>query len=245
MIIYKITNLVNNKIYIGQTRNSLNSRWSCHIRDSKYASTGIDSAIRKYGKENFKVEVLDDTASSLEELNNLEIYYIKLYNSTNNKIGYNQTTGGGGISGYTHNEESKYRCGSSFRGKKRIKTVDQVDKWRITFYKNNNHIKSEEFCRKQSENLKLAYASGRRKPNGKGVGGRKPMSEEEKIRNSVTQSGAKKMFHKKLEIITLVYKDEISDRLSEEFEFCTKSNNFIWKDYKYVKRKEFKMLKPF
>ena len=58
MIIYKITNLINNKIYIGQTKGSIESRWYYHLRDSKNATKGIDAAIRKYGKEDLKIITL-------------------------------------------------------------------------------------------------------------------------------------------------------------------------------------------
>lgn len=244
MIIYKITNLINNKIYIGLTRNSLDSRWSYHIRDSKNAKKGIDAAIRKYGKENFKVEIIDETATTLEELNNLEIYYIKLFNSTNNKIGYNQTSGGGGIVNYHHSEETKIKCGSSFRGKHRIKTSDQVDKWRKTYYQNGNNKKDELFCKNQSKNLKLAYAEGRRKPNGKGVGGRGKMSEEEKLQNINRQKDSKRMFNKEQQIKILARPTEFEILLKNGFEFCTRSTLEIYRNFKYVNRKEFKLEKP-
>ena len=69
--IYKITNITNNKIYIGQTCRSINLRWLDHCYASKYPShkdyeCPLHRAIRKYGDKNFKVEEID-TASSLEE----------------------------------------------------------------------------------------------------------------------------------------------------------------------------------
>ncbi len=57
MIIYKITNIINNKIYIGKTEKSLNKRWSGHIAKSrKNIISVLHNAILKYGKENFKIE---------------------------------------------------------------------------------------------------------------------------------------------------------------------------------------------
>ena len=73
MIIYKITNKVNNKIYIGQTRNQLKNRWRDHIGAARRGSLApIHQAIRKYSAEQFKLEILEK-CSSLEEMNQREI----------------------------------------------------------------------------------------------------------------------------------------------------------------------------
>ena len=94
MIIYKITNVVNNKVYIGLTTTSLKKRWYAHIRDSKKSEKHLYAAMRKYGLDNFKIEVIDDTAKDMQELGKLERKYIKLYNSTDPNYGYNITYGG-------------------------------------------------------------------------------------------------------------------------------------------------------
>jgi group I intron endonuclease len=98
-IIYKITNLVNGKMYAGQTTRSLGDRWAEHKRN---ALNGVDYplyfAIRKYGVENFTVEKID-SVSSLEELNKREIFWIKELNSlTKNDGGYNVLKGGFSLS---------------------------------------------------------------------------------------------------------------------------------------------------
>lgn len=86
--IYKITNKVNGKSYIGQTRNTVEFRWRQHYKakDNKY----FHRAIVKYGKENFEVETLEEC--NVEDLNSREIYYISKYNTFEN--GYNLTKGG-------------------------------------------------------------------------------------------------------------------------------------------------------
>lgn len=95
--IYKIINKINNKIYIGQTCKSLNKRWISHKCDSKNKNYYFYSAIRKYGEINFVMEEIDKCYEK-DEADKLEKYYIKLYNSSNPKIGYNSTLGGeGGI----------------------------------------------------------------------------------------------------------------------------------------------------
>lgn len=86
--IYKTTNLINNKIYIGQ-------HIAMTFEPDKYIGSGqrLKLAINKYGIENFKNELICECYSQ-EELNEKEIYYINYYNSTDRKIGYNLTTGG-------------------------------------------------------------------------------------------------------------------------------------------------------
>ena len=101
MYIYKITNKINNKIYIGQTYNkTIYDRFNRHIKEACPKSKSyIDRAISKYGEENFICELID-TANSLNELNQKEIYWISYYNSINHNIGYNLTSGGDGGNTY-------------------------------------------------------------------------------------------------------------------------------------------------
>lgn len=88
--IYKITNKVNGKVYIGQTKYTIEARWKQH--QYKKDKTHFHNAIRKYGVENFIVEQLEEC--EISELDSKEIYYIAKYNSF--KEGYNSTIGGDG-----------------------------------------------------------------------------------------------------------------------------------------------------
>lgn len=94
--IYRITNILNGKVYIGQTIQEVKDRWYRHCAKKGLSKQEMDMhikrAILKYGKENFKVETLEDCDSSL--LNEREIYYISYYDSYKN--GYNSTPGGQG-----------------------------------------------------------------------------------------------------------------------------------------------------
>lgn len=103
MLIYKIENLVNNKIYIGLTRGALEVRWKSHLASARAQhkkKSALHSAIGKYGKENFSMEVIDDSAKTIEELINLEKQYIKEYDSfISGGKGYNMTFGGDGVLG--------------------------------------------------------------------------------------------------------------------------------------------------
>ena len=90
MVIYKVTNLINGKVYIGQTIDEKPvRRWWKHCNDNK---TMFDKSISKYGKENFSFEVID-TAFSQDELNEKEKYWIAFYGSMA-PHGYNLTSGG-------------------------------------------------------------------------------------------------------------------------------------------------------
>lgn len=103
--IYKIVNRVNGMIYIGQTRNSINTRFIHHKSSAKRQKTYLYNAMNKYGVENFTIEQID-TASSIDELNEKEIYWIKKLN-TKKPNGYNMVNGGNSVSGLHHTEETK------------------------------------------------------------------------------------------------------------------------------------------
>lgn len=92
--IYKITNKLTGKSYIGQTVTSIPQRMSKHYSHAKVATTGIDFALQKYGKDNFTVEQLCECND--DALDDLERYYIQHYDTYNN--GYNLTVGGQDIS---------------------------------------------------------------------------------------------------------------------------------------------------
>ena len=94
MIIYKATNKTTKKEYVGLTKNELSNRKADHKRKAKSGKStmAFHDAIRKYGFENFEWEIID-TATTLEELNEKEIYWIKKLN-TLIPNGYNIEKGG-------------------------------------------------------------------------------------------------------------------------------------------------------
>lgn len=99
-IIYKTTNLINGKVYIGQTIKKLSERKTKHYYDAKNNNTYFSRALIKYGFENFGWEIIDCAELDSDELNYLEEYWIKFYNSNDARCGYNLTKGGSGCSGY-------------------------------------------------------------------------------------------------------------------------------------------------
>lgn len=144
--IYKTTNNINGKIYIGQ-----------HITDrlnDGYKGSGIviEQAFKKYGKHNFKMEVLEFyEGDSKEEFNKLERSYIEKFDSINSEIGYNRTLCcGGGFLGeevykkrfYRHSEEAKRKIGLSHKG--RVVSEETIEKMRkANLGKINNNCKKK------------------------------------------------------------------------------------------------------
>ena len=120
-IIYKVTNKINGKIYIGATTRDLKIRKSEHERGDK---TVFDRAISKYGKENFEWEIIDESSTTYLELQEKEIFYISFYDSRKN--GYNITNGGELLAGVSKTEEHRKKISES--NKKNKKTANYGEK---------------------------------------------------------------------------------------------------------------------
>ena len=93
---YLVHNLVNGKVYVGQTIYSVSHRWSGHVSATKIKDRGtssLHSSIRKHGRDNFLVEEIGQ-AKTKSELDNLESLWIILLGTVNRKAGYNLRSGG-------------------------------------------------------------------------------------------------------------------------------------------------------
>lgn len=110
MIIYKIQNKLNGKIYIGQTMKDVNRRIAEHLK----AQSHIGNALRKYGIQCFDVMVID-VANDREILCDKEMEYINLYDCKHPN-GYNHTDGGEGVLNLS--QESRDRISKSMQGDK-------------------------------------------------------------------------------------------------------------------------------
>jgi group I intron endonuclease len=138
--IYKITNLVNGKIYIGQTVQTIERRWlSGHCAASK-KPTLLQRAIKKYGKDSFSVEIVEIQPLSLLDVR--EIYWIAHYNSSDTGIGYNLTSGGN--SNKKISESSRQKMAAAKLGK--------------------SLPKSEAACKSISESAKRRYQNKENHP---------------------------------------------------------------------------------
>lgn len=164
MVIYKITNKVNGKIYIGQTVRSMKVRLMEHKRPSK--NSLLAKSMRRYGIENFKVELIDE-AYTIEELNNKEIYYIKKFNCIYPN-GYNLCCGGGNTEGYKYTSIARSKMSSSRKGKYTGENNHFYGKKHTeeTKKKMKDAFKDKEFYAKRCEHLsKVRYIGGKRVRN--------------------------------------------------------------------------------
>lgn len=109
MVIYKITNLVNGKVYIGQTIQNPKRRWRLH--EYSNSCRALKAAIDKYGKNNFQFSIIS-RADNIEQLNYREAYYIQLFKSLSPK-GYNLRYGG---ENSKLSEETKLRISAANKG---------------------------------------------------------------------------------------------------------------------------------
>lgn len=101
--IYKLTNLINSKVYIGQTV-QVYSRFMCgnlsHLRAFEYQCRNnltnyrLYNALRKYGCRNFELSILESDLLNKDEMNEREIFYISKFKSNEDNFGYNMTPGG-------------------------------------------------------------------------------------------------------------------------------------------------------
>lgn len=103
--IYLITNKVNQKKYVGQTRTTIKERYKKHIKTSRTSNRHLYCAMRKYGIENFIIEELERVEND-NQLDIREQYWISYYNSYYN--GYNETKGGSGNLQYNYDEIYEY-----------------------------------------------------------------------------------------------------------------------------------------
>ena len=93
--IYKFTNKINEKVYIGKSVD-IEGRYKSHFKPSELNKDCIfNRALRKYGKDGFTFNIILECAK--EELNYWEKYFIKIYDSTNPNKGYNMQHGGDGV----------------------------------------------------------------------------------------------------------------------------------------------------
>jgi group I intron endonuclease len=153
-IIYKVTNLINNKVYIGQTVGLLEDRWNGHCRSDK---SPLDRAIQKYGKNNFIIEEID-RGITYYELNEKEIKYIKKYDSLSHNNGYNIYSGGKHLYIQNIGEETKLKMSLSAR--KRFQREEEkekqsfVQKERFKKQEERDKIRKSLIGRKQSEDTR-------------------------------------------------------------------------------------------
>lgn len=119
MIVYRIKNKQNDKLYFGITKCSLKKRWSEHKCKSKTGKSHLHNAMRKYGIDSFDIDMVK-ICDNEDEMYSLEIDLIKKHKTNNPKYGYNNSIGGEKSSlGKRLSEEVKAKISKSQKGKKR------------------------------------------------------------------------------------------------------------------------------
>ena len=105
--IYKITNNVNQKIYIGYTKGKIESRFNRHIYESQNPTSILHKSLSHHGSDKFSIETIYQSVDC-NHIQEMEKYFIKFYNSyyTFGK-GYNMTLGGDGGATFTGRKHTK------------------------------------------------------------------------------------------------------------------------------------------
>ena len=134
--IYKITNKINGKIYIGQS-NNCERRFKEHQQKGESSRIPLDVAIQKYGKDNFTYEIIEEC--DIEKLNERESYWIQTLNAVEN--GYNCSEGGDQQSIGENNGRSKL-------------TEEDIIKIRTAY---NNHLKQKDVYEEYKDIISFSY----------------------------------------------------------------------------------------
>jgi group I intron endonuclease len=178
MIIYKITNTINDKAYIGQTMFTLERRWRYHSRNPN--NTHFGNAIQKYGLHCWKLEVLENVTER-KLLNEREIYWVAYYNTFNS--GYNSTAGG--LQNTLISEQTKSKISASLTGKTQRKRTPEQNKANSERQKGKKQGPRKNKLPSLTEERKLALSIKMRgKPQRK-------RTIEERMAQSIIQSGKK------------------------------------------------------
>lgn len=167
--IYKITNLVNGKIYIGQSQD-IYRRWQEHKKNfkyKKYSSIILYKAFKKYGIDNFRFEIIE--ICEKEQLEEREKFNIKYFNSFigfKNSNGYNMTLGGEGQIGVEWTEDRKRRLSQSLKGRPSWNKGLRYENFKLKrkFTKEGNPFYGKKHSKESIEKMR-ASAKGRKANN--------------------------------------------------------------------------------
>lgn len=157
-VIYKIKNMINDKIYIGQTTNSFDTRYHNNL-EKRTDNDHLKKAIHKYGIQNFEIYKIFDVAFSKEELDIKEQCWINYYKSADPNYGYNKMTGGGKYG--THSKEIREKMSRIMKTKMKEvrKNISEEEKQRLREINIGRKL-SEEHKRKISQTMKSKVAEG-------------------------------------------------------------------------------------
>jgi len=153
MLIYKITNLKNGKVYVGKHKgNNPQVRWRMHCGGHGKAPL-LWRAISKYGEKNFSVSILTPNCVTEGHSNAMEKYWINRLRSNLRGRGYNLTAGGEGV--FNPSEETRRKRSKSLRGNKNSLGFVHSKETRLKMSRahKGKHF-SQETCRRMRSALK-------------------------------------------------------------------------------------------
>lgn len=185
MFIYKTTNKINGMIYIGKHNGKTNS----YLGSGKW----LERAIKKYGKNNFTRDILENDIDNLITLNEREIFWISFYESTNPAIGYNITKGGDGGLGNIVSEETRQKISEATKGAKNPnfgKHMSEANKKRIS---DANSNPSDETRKKMSESRKDKISPMKGKTYGQEVKNKMSFAAKRRRQNNPLEYQGKKI----------------------------------------------------
>lgn len=178
MMIYKITNNVNNKCIVGKTTQKLMRRWiqhRCMLRINRHNNKHLQDAWNKYGEYSFSIEVLESFEDKDESfLNEREKFYISLHKSNDRNFGYNMTLGGDGQSGWVPSEEWREKRRNFMTGKRY--TFTDEHKKNISIAKTGQKVSQN-----QIDNLKKRYIENKVKIDATLAKGRSNVTKEQRL----------------------------------------------------------------
>lgn len=158
--IYKIMNLINGKVYVGQSCH-IYTRWAHHrsaLRHNSASNQHLQQAWNKYGEDNFIFEVIEECDVAM--LDQREIFWIDKLDSM--VSGYNMTNGGGGVRGYKIPPESVQKMRAANTGK--VRSEETIQRNRAATKKwYENHISAssiEVVCLNTGEHFENAVIAG-------------------------------------------------------------------------------------
>lgn len=215
--IYSILNTINYKIYIGQTTSPKN-RWVSHKceANSKRLHYPIHKAIKKYGIENFQFSIIE--VCDYNDVDNLEKFWIKKFNSRDSNMGYNLALGGNVSSGWHHSEESKRKISESNMGKE---MSPHTDEWKERMSEiMTGRVLTDEWKQKISDSNKGKIRSDETKLNISEAKKGTVISESTKQKMSKAKIGKKKS-------------EEMKKKISGENHYFSKLN---WEIIREIRR---------